>query len=80
MNRYPLWKNLLIGLDLIVGLLYSLPNFFGEAPAVEISSSNPSAKVDPALMKKVEDLLKSSVTPDDGMFEDPASLKVRVRS
>ncbi len=80
MNRYPLWKNLIIGLVLVIGLLYSLPNFFGEAPAVQISSVNPSAKVDSALMTKVEALLKAAGTPFDGMYEDPASLKVSFKS
>ena len=80
MNRYPLWKNLVIGLVLVIGLLYSLPNFFGEAPAVQISSVNPSAKIDSALMTKVEALLKTAGTPFDGMYEDPASLKVSFKS
>ena len=37
MNRYPLWKYILIALSLVVGLVYTLPNFFGEAPAVQVS-------------------------------------------
>ncbi len=80
MNRYPLWKNLIIGLVLVIGLLYSLPNFFGEAPAVQISSVNPSEKIDSALMTKVETVLKASGTPYEAMYEDPASLKVSFRS
>ncbi|MBY0579870.1 MAG: protein translocase subunit SecD [Burkholderiales bacterium] len=75
MNRYPLWKNGIIALMLIVGFLYALPNFFGEAPAVQISSS--SAKIDTALMSRVEDGLKSANLAQSGMFLDPASLKVR---
>ena len=38
MNRYPLWKYLLLAVALVVGLLYTLPNFYGEAPAVQVSS------------------------------------------
>ena len=34
MNRYPWWKYLILGLALLVGLVYTLPNFYGEAPAV----------------------------------------------
>ncbi|MDR0564708.1 MAG: hypothetical protein LBG78_07235, partial [Azoarcus sp.] len=37
MNRYPLWKNILIIFVLLGGLVFTLPNFFGEAPAVQIS-------------------------------------------
>ena len=39
MNRYPLWKNILIGLVLVWGLIYTLPNFYGEVPAVQVSSA-----------------------------------------
>jgi len=38
MNRYPLWKNLIIVISLFWGLLYTLPNFFGETPAIKISN------------------------------------------
>ena len=39
MNRFPLWKNLLVLATLVIGLLYSLPNFFGEYPAVQVSAT-----------------------------------------
>src|SRR6056297_1896257 len=37
MNRYPLWKNLIVVVVVLVGLFYALPNFFGEEPALQIS-------------------------------------------
>jgi hypothetical protein len=46
MNRYPWWKYALLGVALLVGLLYTLPNFFGEAPAVQVSSGKATVKVD----------------------------------
>ncbi|HQD83883.1 MAG TPA: hypothetical protein PK929_12540, partial [Quisquiliibacterium sp.] len=46
MNRYPLWKNLIVAIVLAFGLLYTLPNFFGEAPAVQVSSGKATIKVD----------------------------------
>jgi preprotein translocase subunit SecD len=58
MNRYPLWKNLLIGAIVVAGLLYSAPNLFGEHPAIQISPSR-TTKVDTALLDRVERLLKS---------------------
>src|SRR5487761_2004562 len=76
MNRYPLWKNGFIALALVIGLLYSLPNFFGEAPAVQLSSTNASSKIDAALMSKVEDVLKSANIAETCMLLDPASLRV----
>ena len=41
MNRYPWWKYLILGLALLIGLLYTLPNLYGEAPAVQVSSGKP---------------------------------------
>ena len=64
MNRYALWKYLVILIAFCVGGLYTLPNFFGEAPAVQVSPARASAKVDTATLGKVEDALKAaSLTP-----------------
>ena len=64
MNRYALWKYLVILIAFCVGGLYTLPNFFGEAPAVQVSPARASAKVDTATLGKVEDALKTaSLTP-----------------
>lgn len=46
MNRYPLWKYIVILVALAIGFLYTLPNFFGEAPAVQVSSGKATVKVD----------------------------------
>ena len=60
MNRYPLWTYVLIACALLVGLTYTLPNFFGEAPAVQVSSVKATVKVDSALLARVEDALKAA--------------------
>jgi preprotein translocase subunit SecD len=57
MNRYPLWKYLTVLAALLVGLLYTLPNFFGEAPAVQVSSAKSTVKVEPDMQKRVDDIL-----------------------
>ena len=54
MNRYPLWKYILIGSMLVLAFLYTLPNFFGEVPAVQISPVKSTLKADTALLEKVE--------------------------
>ena len=54
MNRYPLWKYLLIGIVLVWGFLYTIPNFFGEAPAVQVSSAKATLKIDDAVRIRVE--------------------------
>ena len=60
MNRYPVWKYAIILIALMVGAFYTLPNFFGEAPAVQISSAKSSAKVDAATRARVEEALKAA--------------------
>ncbi|AXK38019.1 protein translocase subunit SecD [Crenobacter cavernae] len=79
MNRYPLWKYLIIGLALIAATIYTLPNFFGESPAVQISSTRQSIPVDTALMGRVETALAARHLTPDGLFLDRGSLKVRFR-
>jgi preprotein translocase subunit SecD len=65
MNRYPVWKYAILVIVLLVGALYTLPNFFGEAPAVQVSSAKATIKVDAALQERVEEVLKTAgVTPD----------------
>ncbi|MFY3385335.1 protein translocase subunit SecD [Paracidovorax sp. MALMAid1276] len=65
MNRYPVWKYAILVIVLLVGLLYTLPNFFGEAPAVQVSSAKATVKVDASVQQRVEDILKAAgVTPD----------------
>ena len=77
MNRYPFWKYAIICIALLVGCVYTLPNFFGEAPAVQISSAKASAKVDHSVQERVQDALKTAgITPDVLTLEN-GSLKVR---
>ncbi len=57
MNRYPLWKYLTVLAALIVGLLYTLPNFYGESPAVQIAGAKTSTKVDMGTMTRAEQIL-----------------------
>jgi len=79
MNRYPLWKNLVIGLVLFLGLLYTLPNFFGEVPAVQVSPARSSIKVDGDLEKQVTDVLNTAKLGVTGYIRDQNSLRVRFK-
>ena len=78
MNRYPLWKYILIASALTIGLLYTLPNFFGEVPAVQISPAKTTAKIDETLLSRVDQALSQANIKPDGIFLDPASIKVRL--
>ncbi|CAG0944827.1 MAG: Protein translocase subunit SecD [Rhodocyclaceae bacterium] len=77
MNRYPLWKYLLIAFALALGLLYTLPNFFGEAPAVQVSSVKATVKVDARLLARVEEILKAESIVHQGLFADQNSVRAR---
>jgi preprotein translocase subunit SecD len=77
MNRYPLWKYILIGVILVVALLYTLPNFFGEVPAVQISPVRATLKADSALLGRVQDVLQQNKIVPDGVFLDATSVKAR---
>lgn len=81
MNRYPLWKYIVILVALAIGFLYTLPNFFGEAPAVQVSSGKATVKVDLNVQKQVESLLAAASIRPDGVFFDNngTSASVRVR-
>jgi len=76
MNRYPLWKYLIVLVALLIGIVYSLPNLFGESPAVQISTAKTSIKLDPALLDRVESTLKQANIEYDHIFLDAKGLKV----
>jgi preprotein translocase subunit SecD len=59
MNRYPVWKYVVILIALLVGGLYTLPNFFGESPAVQVSAAKPAVKIDSSTLARVEAALKA---------------------
>ena len=71
MNRYPLWKYLLIAVALLLGALYTVPNFFGESPAVQISSAKATVKLGPNIVGQAQDALtKAGVPVETLIFEN----------
>ncbi|HWT37407.1 MAG TPA: protein translocase subunit SecD, partial [Paraburkholderia sp.] len=81
MNRYPLWKYAVMLVALVIGLVYTLPNLFGEAPAVQVSSGKATVKLDSTTLSQVEAALASSqIKPDDVTFDNSAqNANIRVR-
>ena len=77
MNRYPLWKYALIVVAMVVGVLYTLPNFFPEVPAVQISTSKTNIKIDTATLQTAEDALKAAGIAYRGESVDPTGIKIR---
>ncbi len=80
MNRYPLWKYLLILAAVVIGLVYTLPNFYGEVPAVQVSPLRSNLKPDAALMARVEEALKKAELKPEGVALDATSVKARFSS
>ena len=78
MNRYPLWKNVLVVITLILGFLYALPNLFGEAPAVQVASVKATLKIDTTALARVETVLKDAAIVPQGVFLDSNSVRIRL--
>jgi len=79
MNRYPLWKYLLIACTILVAVVYSLPNLFGETPAVQVSTNRQAIIINEQTQSKVDAALKQAGIQTDGMFVANNSLKVRFK-
>ena len=80
MNRYPVWKYAILVVALLVAIVYALPNVFGEAPAVQVSSSRSAIKVDLTTVTRVEEALRSASITPDAVALDGASIKARFSS
>ena len=79
MNRYPLWKYLIVAFALVTGFIYTLPNFFGESPAVQVSSAKATLKVDLKTLERVESTLRTAAVESSGSFLDTNGVKVRLK-
>ncbi|MCL2657360.1 MAG: protein translocase subunit SecD [Betaproteobacteria bacterium] len=77
MNRYPLWKNLLILVVLLFGVIYTLPNFYGEVPAVQLSSAKSTVKLAADTQARVEQTLAQAGIAHNGIFTDATSIRAR---
>ena len=79
MNRYPLWKYIVIVVALVIGIVYTLPNFYGESPAVQVSSGKATVKVTEQTLQKVEDLLKGANLHPNGVFYEQGAQQNTIR-
>ncbi|WP_234193419.1 protein translocase subunit SecD [Pseudacidovorax sp. NFM-22] len=80
MNRYPVWKYAIMVIVLLVGLIYTLPNLFGEAPAVQVSPAKSTVKVDASTQQRVEAALKAANLTPDMLTLDANSIRARFGS
>jgi preprotein translocase subunit SecD len=79
MNRYPLWKYAILGIVLLIGLLYTLPNFYGEAPAVQISGGKSTVKVDATMVERSQQILQAAGIKADLVQLDGTSVRARFK-
>ena len=77
MNRYPAWKYAILVIALLIGLIYTLPNFFGEAPAVQVSSGKATLKLDAAMAPRIEQVLTAAALKADFVQFEAGSVKAR---
>ncbi len=77
MNRFPLWRYAILVVVLLVAVLYTLPNFFGEAPAVQVSSAKATVKVDAAVEARVREALTAAGVSTDLLQLEGTSVRAR---
>ncbi len=77
MNRYPVWKYVVIAAALLIGILYALPNLFPEVPAVQVSTSKAGVKIDSTMLATVESALKAANIDYRGEVLDATGIKMR---
>ncbi|MBM3379468.1 MAG: protein translocase subunit SecD [Betaproteobacteria bacterium] len=78
MNRYAAWKYLLMALAFVAGLLYTLPNFFGEAPAVQVSPGKATVKLGSDMPERIRKALEQAGVTERGLSIDLNSIRVRL--
>jgi preprotein translocase subunit SecD len=81
MNRYPVWKYILIAVAVLLGLLYTAPNYFGESPALQVTTGKSTVKVNSDTATQVADALKRDGIPASavGVEGSGSSTSVRAR-
>lgn len=78
MNRYSRWRYAFIVVAIVLAVLYSLPNLFGEVPAVQVSPVSSVTPIDQSLMANVEDALKAAKIEYQGAVLDQTGIKVKL--
>jgi preprotein translocase subunit SecD len=77
MNRYPLWKYAILVIAVLVGLIYTLPNFYGESPAVQVSSAKATLKLDPSIAARIQQVLAQAGLRADFVQFEGSTVKAR---
>jgi len=80
MNRYPVWKYVIILIALAFGALYTLPNFYNSSPALQINSAKSTIKIDSGMLSRAEDALKAAGIAQTGIFYEVNGTQATVKA
>jgi preprotein translocase subunit SecD len=80
MNRYPVWKYILIVVAVLLGALFTAPNYFGESPAVQVTSGRSTVKMTSDMAAKVADVLAKEGIANNGIVFDGTGTYASVRA
>jgi preprotein translocase subunit SecD len=80
MNRYPVWKYILIAVAILLGALFTAPNYFGESPAVQVTSGKSTVKMTSDVAAKVADVLAKEGIANNGIAFDGSGTYASVRA
>lgn len=80
MNRYPLWKYILILVAVLLGLLYTAPNYFVDSPALQVTTSKATVKINSDTVAQVTAALKRDGIPPEAVSLEGSGDTTAVRS
>src|SRR5471030_2181135 len=80
MNRYPVWKYIIIVVAILLGALYTAPNYFGESPALQVTSGKSTVKMTSDMVARVTEALKKENIPNEGISYDGTGTYTSVRA
>jgi preprotein translocase subunit SecD len=80
MNRYPVWKYILIAVALLLGALYTAPNYFGESPALQVTTGKTAVKITSETTSRVADVLKREGVPANRVTLEGSGSSTAVRA
>ena len=80
MNRYPVWKYILIVVTLLLGALYTAPNYFGESPALQVTTGKATLNINDDTVRRVDAALKGAAIGNDGIALEGSGSSSSVRA
>lgn len=80
MNQFSSWKYVVIALTIIFGVTYTIPNFFGESPAIQIMPAKSGGKVEITTLQVIENELKIAGIDPVGAIAEKDNIKLKFQT